>query len=165
MPRHGPAPNMRAASMYLRSTNLAPRYVLIKTGGSAPMKMISTGPPMPVPNHSAANGTQAIGATNRTASNTGPMISSTQRNQAISRPSARPPSAPQANRVAASRLPPGHGPRLKPGQSQRHQPAARGHADHPDQNHGRVDILRPLVQDLPQARNGAYQLGRHQRGP
>ena len=36
--------------------------------------MISTGPPMPVPNHSAANGTQAIGATKRSASNSGVTI-------------------------------------------------------------------------------------------
>ncbi len=54
------------------------------------MKMISTGPPMPVPNHSAANGTQAIGATKRTASKTGATMRSSQRNQAISRPSGMP---------------------------------------------------------------------------
>ena len=54
------------------------------------MKMISTGPPMPVPNHSAAKGTQAIGATKRMPSNSGATMRSTQRNQAIARPSGMP---------------------------------------------------------------------------
>ena len=48
------------------------------------------GPPMPVPNHSAANGTQAIGAMKRRPSNTGVTMSSSQRNQPISRPSGTP---------------------------------------------------------------------------
>ena len=51
------------------------------------------GPPMPVPNHSAANGTQAIGAMKRSASNTGVTMSSSQRNQPISRPSGTPTAA------------------------------------------------------------------------
>lgn len=54
------------------------------------MKMISTGPPIPVPNHNAANGTQAIGATKRTASNAGVTMRSIHLNQAISRPSGMP---------------------------------------------------------------------------
>jgi hypothetical protein len=45
---------------------------------------------MPVPNQSAANGTQAIGAMKRTASKAGATMRSTQRNHAISRPSGMP---------------------------------------------------------------------------
>ena len=56
------------------------------------------GPPMPVPNHRAANGTQAIGAMKRRPSNTGVTISSSQRNQPMSRPSGTP-------MTAASRKP------------------------------------------------------------
>jgi hypothetical protein len=52
--------------------------------------MMSTGPPMPVPNHSAANGTQAIGATKRSASNSGVTIASSVRNHPMRSPSGTP---------------------------------------------------------------------------
>ena len=45
--------------------------LLIRQGGKAPAKMIRIGPPMPVPNQSAAKGTQAIGAMKRVASKIG----------------------------------------------------------------------------------------------
>ena len=57
------------------------------------MKMISTGPPMPVPNQSAANGTHAIGAMNRMPSNSGVTTSSSQRYQPIISPSGTPTAA------------------------------------------------------------------------
>src|SRR5439155_22070104 len=52
--------------------------------------MTSTGPPMPVPNHNAAKGTQAIGATKRSASNSGDTIASSQRNQPMASPRGMP---------------------------------------------------------------------------
>ena len=61
--------------------------------------MTSTGPPMPVPNHSAANGTQAIGATNRSASKSGDTTPSSQRNQPIARPSGTPIATASANPI------------------------------------------------------------------
>ena len=55
--------------------------------------MINVGPPMPVPNQSAANGTQATGAINLTPSNIGVMTSSKSRNQPIDKPKGMPTSA------------------------------------------------------------------------
>ncbi len=62
----------------------------MSAGGKAPMKMISVGPPMPVPNQSAAKGTHAIGAMKRTASKSGETTSSSQRNHPMSSPSGTP---------------------------------------------------------------------------
>ena len=51
---------------------------------------MSVGPPMPVPNQSAANGTHATGAMKRSPSNKGVTTSSSQRNQPIARPKGMP---------------------------------------------------------------------------
>jgi len=67
----------------------------MRHGGKAPAKMIRIGPPSPVPNHRAANGTQAIGAMKRRASNTGVTISSRVRDQPIRRPRGMPTAAPR----------------------------------------------------------------------
>src|SRR5215510_4790577 len=58
----------------------------MRQGGNAPENMIRIGPPNPVPNHSAANGTHAMGEMNLKPSKTGVIISSSQRNQPISNP-------------------------------------------------------------------------------
>ena len=50
------------------------------------MKMTNTGPPIPVPNQSAANGTQAIGATKRMLSKNGVISWFAKRDKAIKRP-------------------------------------------------------------------------------
>src|SRR5215510_8905854 len=65
----------------------------MRQGGNAPENMISIGPPSPVPNHSAAKGTQAMGEMNLKPSKTGVIISSSQRNQPISKPRGTPTAA------------------------------------------------------------------------
>ena len=55
--------------------------------------MIITGPPMPVPNQRAANGTQAIGAMKRSPSKIGDTTSSSSLNQPISNPKGMPTAA------------------------------------------------------------------------
>src|SRR5262245_3663769 len=65
----------------------------MRQGGNAPENMIRIGPPSPVPNHSAANGTQAMGEMNLKPSKTGVIISSSQRNQPMSNPRGTPTAA------------------------------------------------------------------------
>src|SRR5262245_35512380 len=88
--RRLPVPSICAASIYVRSTKRAPRYALMRQGGKAPENMIRIGPPSPVPNQRAANGTQAIGEMNLKPSKTGVIISSSQRNQPMSNPRGTP---------------------------------------------------------------------------
>jgi len=54
---------------------------------------------------------------------------------------------------------------LDPGQAERHQPAAQRDADHADDDHRRVDVLRGLVEDLAEAGDRADQLGGDERRP
>ena len=59
-------------------------------GGNAPIKIIRIGPPMPVPNHKAAKGIHAIGATKRMLSKNGVMMRSAHFDSAINKPSGMP---------------------------------------------------------------------------
>ena len=59
---------------------------------------------MPVPNHSAASGTQASGATKRIASNSGVTISSSSRYQPISNPSGTPMPTARAHPIRKRRM-------------------------------------------------------------
>ena len=72
----------------------------MRHGGNAPAKMINVGPPIPVPNHSAANGTHATGAMKRRLSNNGDTMSSSQPNQPIIRPSGTPTNAAKPKPIA-----------------------------------------------------------------